>query len=175
MAGSGVQPVPVGVGLLALAGAAAAVAVSGIARRVLGAALVAAAVGGCVAVASTALAGPSTARLAELAGAAVAPTATVSGTAAPLLALAGALAVAAGGLVLLLRERGLPRLGARYAAPAKARRVDPDREVWDELDAGHDPTADPVADNGTEPGEGADRPPPSAPTRPGRGADGSDV
>lgn len=140
VSGAALQPVPVGVGLLALAGSAAAVAVAGVARRVLGGALVLAALGAAWATATTALSRPAPAQLAELAGTAVA--APVSGSAAPLLALAGVLAVLAGGLVLVLAEAGMPALGSRYRAPAGRRHRDPDRSAWEELDAGRDPTAD---------------------------------
>jgi hypothetical protein len=45
------------------------------------------------------------------------------------------------GLGVLVRERRLPRLGARYAAPgARPAPTDPDRAAWQDLDAGRDPT-----------------------------------
>jgi uncharacterized membrane protein (TIGR02234 family) len=144
--GAQLTPVPGGMALVAAAGVAAAVAVSGVARRVLGGLLAAAALGTGWAVGATAAVRPGAARLADLSGVAVAPgaaAAPVVGTAAPVLALAGALAVFLAGLLLVVRERGMPRLGARYAAPADGRRpTDPDRAAWEELDAGGDPTVD---------------------------------
>jgi hypothetical protein len=80
-------------------------------------------------------------------------------TGAPLLAVAGALVLLATGIVVLVRERRLPRLGARYAAPG-GRRVerDPARAAWEELDEGRDPTVDPPGarprDAGDDPGDG---------------------
>jgi hypothetical protein len=80
-------------------------------------------------------------------------------TGAPLLAVAGAVALLAVGVVVLVLERRLPRLGARYAAPGE-RRVerDPDRAAWQELDEGRDPTVDPAeappGDAGDDPGDG---------------------
>jgi hypothetical protein len=64
----------------------------------------------------------------------------VSATAAPLLAAAGIALVVAAGLVLLLREPRLARLGARYGGTTRRVEPDPDREAWDALDAGRDPT-----------------------------------
>lgn len=56
-------------------------------------------------------------------------------------ALAG-LAVTLAGVLLVRSGHRMPRLGAKYQAPAQARRVaDPDRELWQALDAGSDPTA----------------------------------
>jgi Tryptophan-associated transmembrane protein (Trp_oprn_chp) len=80
-------------------------------------------------------------------------------TAAPLLAIAGAAVLLAVGVLVLVRERRLPRLGARYAAPGE-RRVerDPDRAAWQELDQGRDPTVDPpsrsLGVSGDDPGDG---------------------
>jgi hypothetical protein len=80
-------------------------------------------------------------------------------TAAPLLAVAGAAVLLAVGVLVLMRERRLARLGARYAAPGE-RRVerDPDRAAWQELDEGNDPTVDPPSgpldDAGDDPGDG---------------------
>jgi hypothetical protein len=66
------------------------------------------------------------------------PTAT---TPAPWLAVLGGAVLLAVGLVVLVRERRLPRLGARYAAPgARPAPTDPDRAAWQDLDAGRDPT-----------------------------------
>jgi hypothetical protein len=80
-------------------------------------------------------------------------------TVAPLLAVAGGLVLLAVGIVVVLREQGLARLGARYAAPGERRvQRDPDRTAWDELDEGRDPTVDPPAappdDPGDDPGDG---------------------
>lgn len=143
--------------LLALAAVAAAVALGGIARRLLGIVLVLVAVWVGAAVAGVVAAPPDGAALAALPGAPAGAglPVGVAGTAAPLLAGVGVLLLAAAGVLLGVRERGLARLGARYAAarpggtdpgaehrPAP-READPDRSAWEALDAGRDPTADP--------------------------------
>ncbi|GAY10585.1 tryptophan-associated membrane protein [Pseudonocardia sp. N23] len=146
-----VQPVPTALALLAAAGIAAAVAVSGVARRVLGGLLALVAVVTVWAVVATCVSPPTAARLAQLAGLTVAPGAAgdVSGTAAPVITLVGAVLVGAAGALLALREKGMPRLGARYDAPSAQRRpapADPDRAAWEDLDAGRDPTLGPAPD-----------------------------
>jgi uncharacterized membrane protein (TIGR02234 family) len=80
-------------------------------------------------------------------------------TAAPLLVVAGAVALLAVGVLVLVRERRLLRLGARYAAPGERRAErDPDRAAWQDLDEGRDPTVDPAdappGDAGDDPGDG---------------------
>jgi|SRR5882757_9512971 len=58
------------------------------------------------------------------------------------LALLAGLAVTLAGVQLVRSGHRMPRLGGKYQAPAQARRVtDPDRELWQALDAGSDPTA----------------------------------
>jgi hypothetical protein len=140
--GADVAPSLTGFALLALAAVAALVATAGPLRRVVAAllVLVGAVVG--VVVVQAALDPP---------GAAGAATRT----AAPLLAVAGAAALLAVSVFVLLREPRLPRLGARYAAPG-ARRVemDPDRAAWQALDAGTDPTADVPGSRGDDPDVG---------------------
>lgn len=65
---------------------------------------------------------------------------------------------AAGGVVLLgvgafvlVREPALPRYGARGDRAAD---VDPDLAAWQELDEGHDPTADTPSQARDDPGDG---------------------
>jgi hypothetical protein len=59
----------------------------------------------------------------------------------------------AAGVFVLVRERRLARLGARYAAPGNRRvTADPDRAAWEALDEGRDPTVGPP-DAPTDPGE----------------------
>jgi hypothetical protein len=125
--GAQVHPSLGGVALLALAGIAGLVATGGLLRRV---------VGGLLALAGAAVAGAAVVSL--LPFAADGPTAT---TPAPWLAVLGGAVLLAVGLVVLVRERRLPRLGARYAAPgARPAPADPDRAAWQDLDAGRDPT-----------------------------------
>lgn len=67
--------------------------------------------------------------------------------AGPVLALLGAVLLATGGVLLVVRGHRMPRLGAKYRAPA-ANRVavgdgttpKRDHQLWDSLDAGRDPT-----------------------------------
>jgi hypothetical protein len=81
--------------------------------------------------------------------------------------VAGAGVLLAVGVLVAVRERRLPRLGSRYAAPGqRVVEQDPDRAAWRELDAGRDPTSDPAAgpladptgtpsgDAGDDPGDG---------------------
>jgi uncharacterized membrane protein (TIGR02234 family) len=167
LTGSQVAPWLGGVALLALAGVAGVVATGGVLRRAVGvllalagAAVVAFAVSALVtdpyatdARASTLPQPPPGVSVDELR---YQPTQTLP---APLLpAAGGVLLIVSGGLVTV-RERRLPRLGARFSAPGE-RRVerDPDRAAWQELDAGRDPTADPGArprrGSGDDPGDG---------------------
>ncbi|GAA5119749.1 Trp biosynthesis-associated membrane protein [Pseudonocardia adelaidensis] len=143
LTGAQVAPWLGGTALLALAGVAGVVATGGLLRRLVGALL--------------GLVGVGVAVLGLRALLVVPPGSAATG--APLLAIAGALVLLGLGIVVLVRERRLPRLGARYAAPG-GRRVerDPDRAAWDELDEGRDPTVDPPdappGDAGDDPGDG---------------------
>jgi len=168
LTGAQVAPWLGGMALLALAGVAGVVATGGVPRRLVGVLLALAGVGVLVLGLRALLLDPF---------ATDAPASTLpqpsSGvtvdelrhqptevTAAPLLAVAGAAVLAAVGVVVLVRERRLPRLGARYAAPGERPVVgDPDRAAWKDLDEGRDPTVDPPVgpsgDAGDEPGDGA--------------------
>lgn len=54
--------------------------------------------------------------------------------------LAGMLVVVAG-VVLVMRGSAMPRLGGGYQTPGAAKRsADPDRELWNALERGDDPT-----------------------------------
>lgn len=146
--GAQARPALGGVALLALAAVAGVVATGGVLRRVVGGLLVLA--GGAVAVTAvlSLLVTPfaTDGSVPAVAGVDVealryAPTTT---TPAPLLAVLGGVLLLAAGVVVLLRERRLPRLGARYAAPgARPAPTDPDRAAWQDLDAGRDPTVGP--------------------------------
>jgi hypothetical protein len=133
---TGAQAAPslTGVALLALAGVAGLVATAGVLRRVVGVLLAAAgAVQGVLAV-------------------------VAGGALGPLLAAGGGAVLLAAGVVVVLRERVLPRFGARYAAAGDRRaQRDPDRAAWEALDAGEDPTAEGLNDAGSDPGDGARR------------------
>jgi uncharacterized membrane protein (TIGR02234 family) len=157
--GADLVPALSAVGLLAVAAVAAAVALAGPARRVLGGLVGAAGILVVVTAAGLLLAPPAPADLAALPGAPLggAPVAgSVTRHVGPLVALLGASLLTAAGGALLLGERGLLRLGARYAArpvrtagtadpvaPATGP-IDADRAAWDALDAGRDPTAAPA-------------------------------
>lgn len=136
--------------LLALAAVAAAVATGGAARRALGAVL-------ALAGAALAWLGISAAAAAPDAVAAPgAPTVQIYG--GRLLVLVAAAAVVTAGALLAARGHRMPRLGARYQVPAARDEAATaaggapgpggappagTRELWDSLDAGTDPTADP--------------------------------
>ncbi len=118
--GGEVVPALVPLAVLAVAAIAAAVALGGVARRVLGVLV--------------ALAG----------GLACALAATATGSLPPrLLAVAGGLVVLAGGVVLVWRSAVMPRLGGHRAPGAAERVADPDRELWNALERGEDPTGNP--------------------------------
>ncbi|MDQ2588148.1 Trp biosynthesis-associated membrane protein [Saccharothrix yanglingensis] len=116
--GAEVQPALVPMALFCVAAVAAAVALAGWMRRVLGALVVLAAiVVSRVVVAASPPAG------------------------AYAVALAGVLLMAAAGLLLLVRGAAMPRLGGGYQTPGAARRnADPERELWNALERGDDPT-----------------------------------
>lgn len=132
------------VALLALAGVAAAVATGGWVRRVVG--VVLAFAGGWVLVLGARPqlgTGPGIGRVDAVADAPSGGRISDVLVIEPwtlLASVAGLLLLAAGGL-LVLRDAAMPRLGARYTAPSRSRRdPDPERELWDSLDAGEDPT-----------------------------------
>ena len=59
----------------------------------------------------------------------------------PLVAVLGGILMVAGGLLGIKGAAGMPRLGARYAAPGTKRVArDPDVELWEALSEGQDPT-----------------------------------
>ena len=60
----------------------------------------------------------------------------------PLLAALGAVLLIAAGAALVVADRRLTRLGARYSARPEQVATDPDRATWEALDAGVDPTVD---------------------------------
>lgn len=79
-------------------------------------------------------------------------------TAAPWPAVVAGLAMVAAGIWVSVRERELPRFGARFSVGHdRPRQPDEDRAWWDALDGGSDPTAatdsefDPANDVGTDP------------------------
>ena len=122
--GADLLPALSAVALLALAAVAAAVAVAGPARRVLGA--VVAAAGGYVGVlvVRLLLSPPTPADLAALPGAPAGGTAVADSVAlrpGPVPAALGAILLLAAGVALVVADRRLPRLGARYAARPAAR------------------------------------------------------
>jgi len=159
--GADLLPALSAVALLALSAVAAAIAVAGPARRVLGAVVVAA--GGYVGVlvVRLLLSPPPPAALAALPGAPAGGTAVADSVAlrpGPAPAALGAILLLSAGVALVVADRRLPRLGARYAARPAHEPTDPDRAAWDALDAGRDPTADPADAEESRPGAGADVP-----------------
>ena len=141
--GAGVSPSLGPLALLALAAVAAVLATGGWARRVLGAVFLAAAVPPASATVR-ALAGPD-ALVPAPARSAPAGAATLV-AAGPLAAVLGALLLVAAGVLLAAAGHRMPRLGSRYRTPVAARAdppPDPERRLWESLDAGEDPTADP--------------------------------
>lgn len=139
--GAQAEPALVGLAVAALAAVAAVLATGGWLRRAVGALVLVGGLG-TLAVAVGGLAEPRLRRMSDTGfdryadqvdGWFVQATVAVG-----LTALAGVLLVVAGGIVLATGHR-MPRMGARYQrTPEQARRVEP--ALWDELDAGRDPT-----------------------------------
>ncbi|WP_219417178.1 Trp biosynthesis-associated membrane protein [Pseudonocardia nigra] len=152
-----------GVALLALAGIAGVVATGGVLRRLVGLLFAVVGFGMNVIVPAASMRDP----YATDAPAASLPQPPpgvsvealryqpVEATLAPVLVIAGGVAMLMAGLFVIVWERRLPRFGARYSAPG-ARRVepDPDRAAWQELDAGRDPTAERPEAAGDDPDDG---------------------
>jgi hypothetical protein len=116
--GGDVVPALTPLALLFLAAIAAVVALSGWVRRVLGVVVLLA--GAATAFQGVDVDGPVTGR--------------------GLVLLGAALAVAAG-VLLLVRGSSMPRLGGGYRTPgAVERTADPERELWNALERGDDPT-----------------------------------
>lgn len=61
--------------------------------------------------------------------------------AGPATAAAGVVLLAAAGLVLIWSGHRMPRMGRRYRAPVPRTDELQDRELWERIDAGEDPTA----------------------------------
>lgn len=116
--GTDLVPELVPIAVLCLAAIAAVVALSGWSRQALGVVVL--------------LAG----------GGAIALTAGGRGELPPRgVALAGALLLVVAGLLLVVRGRAMPKLGGSYQTPGAAKRAaDPDKELWQALERGDDPT-----------------------------------
>ncbi|HEV7657455.1 MAG TPA: Trp biosynthesis-associated membrane protein [Mycobacteriales bacterium] len=152
LSGRTLEPLVAGLGIVGLAGVVGLLATRRWGRLVV-AAIVAASGIGVVVTALTRLAAPGQAELADLLqesdrGAGLAADPAISATASPgwpLLAAAGGLLLALGGLAALARSRHWPTMSARYDTPAaRAQRPRTDAAVWDALSRGDDPTtADP--------------------------------
>lgn len=65
-----------------------------------------------------------------------------TGPLGPALMAAASVALLVTGVLVTVGARRMPAMGAKYSAPASARRDtrDPDRRLWDALDEGDDPT-----------------------------------
>lgn len=151
--GAAVAPALGPLALVALAAIAALLAVGGQPRRVLGLLVLAAAalpawwaLGALLGWIDLAADAERSADLAPRATPRRSPAVQPAGPGA---AVVAALLLAAAGLVLVARGHRMPRLGARFRAPAARRAATPDgapdreRELWDSLDAGEDPTERP--------------------------------
>ncbi|WP_024877216.1 Trp biosynthesis-associated membrane protein [Saccharomonospora piscinae] len=145
LTGGDLVPWPGPLALLALAAVAAALALRGVARRLLGVVLAAAAVWVTVLVL-----GGSAYEAYEAAPAVRAPGYdTLPGSPSrtwwgPAAALASAALLASAGVLLAWRGHRMPRMGAKYSAPGDERRraaaPDPDADLWKALSEGKDPT-----------------------------------
>lgn len=144
LAGADVRPELVPFALAALAAIAAVLATGGWLRRLVGA-LVAVA-GGLVVWRSTTGwgAGWFLPKRGAIPSGGEAVGELTTNPVGPVLMTLGGLVLVVAGLLVLLRARRMPAMGAKYSAPGaqKPPEQDPDRRLWDELDAGADPTAD---------------------------------
>jgi uncharacterized membrane protein (TIGR02234 family) len=119
--------------LLALAMIAAVVATGGLLRRI---------AGGVVFLVGVGTVWVGFGNAAEVFAAHPAGYPTVTIVAGHGIAVLAGLAVTLAGVLLVRSGHRMPRLGARYQAPAQAKRAaDPDRDLWQALDSGSDPTA----------------------------------
>jgi len=152
VSGRTLEPAVAALGVVALAGVVAVLATRGIARRVVGALLAAAALG----LAWTAIAGlpsVSASRARSLvsdagSGAGLDPTRpplVAVHAAWPILTLICALAVLIAGVAVALWGHRWVALSGRYEAPATREATDEHRaqaSLWSDLDRGHDPTGE---------------------------------
>ncbi len=143
--GTGLRPELVPLMLVALAAVAAVLATGGWFRRVIGAVIVLAAglllwrLGGWVAGTADVAAFPKD--VPPGSKPAGPPSANRVG---PSLGLAGSAVFFAAGATVVLRAHRMPGMGAKYSAPSTRKQgaKDPDRQLWESLDEGEDPTAD---------------------------------
>ena len=148
VSGRSLAPLVAGLGIVGLAGVVGLLATRRWGRLAV-AAIVALSGLGVLAGALTRLTAPGAAEARDLLDDAgrSAGAAAVTATAHPgwpLLAAAGGLLLALGGLAALLRSRHWPTMSARYETPAaRTDRPRTDAAVWDALDRGDDPTAGP--------------------------------
>jgi uncharacterized membrane protein (TIGR02234 family) len=148
LSGRSLEPLVAGLGIVGLAGVVGLLATRRWGRLVV-AAIVALSGLGVLVTALTRLTAPGAAEARDLLADAgrFAGAAGVTATAHPgwpLLAAAGGLLLALGGLAALARSRRWPTMSARYETPAaRTGRPRTDAAVWDALDRGDDPTAGP--------------------------------
>ena len=147
--GATAEPILVPWALLCLAAVGGLLATSGWGRRVVGALM---AVAGLWAVlrGAAGLVDPASEALPVGVRPGDRPLPAEAVAAGPLLGVLGGVLMLLAALLAARFAAVLPRLGARYDAPARAagetRRTpaDPDRALWEALDEGHDPTGDPT-------------------------------
>jgi uncharacterized membrane protein (TIGR02234 family) len=138
--GAQAQPALVGLAVAGLAAVAAVLATGGWLRRAVGALAVLGGAG-ALAVAVRGLTGPRVRDAGERWADELDRWSVESAIGVGLAGLAGLLLVA-GGVLVLARGHRMPRMGSRYQTPTARRTARaPDRALWDDLDAGRDPTA----------------------------------
>lgn len=126
------QPSLVPLALLSLAAIAAAVAAGGWLRRMVGA---------LVALAGVVALWLGFGSLGDVFGSHPDGHPTVAIVIGRLLAVAAGACLLGCGITLVRAAKSLPRLGAAYQAPGgRARQRDPDRQLWESLSEGEDPT-----------------------------------
>lgn len=157
LTGGDLAPAVSGLGLAGLAGLAGIIATRGAGRVVAGALIVAIGAGAVWSSVGATGDGRVSAELRERLT--LADGAAVHTQTAPwwILAVAGGVLLAAAGAYTIARGRRWPGMSSRYEAPGTAvRRTEPTPgNLWDSLDSGADPTADP-ADSAADPAGSAD-------------------
>jgi hypothetical protein len=154
--GAQAWPPVLGLAPLALAGVAAVLALAGPVRRVLGVLIAALGIWVVEAAARAVLGShpgpfdPGYPTPPEGVGVDALRDQPLVATGAPWTAVAAGLAMVAAGVWVTVRERDLPRFGARFSVGHdRPRQPDQDRAWWDALDGGKDPTV--ANEAGTDP------------------------
>jgi uncharacterized membrane protein (TIGR02234 family) len=151
LSGGDVAPALNGLGLAGLAGLAGIIATRGVGRIVVGVLIVAIGAGAVVSSVGATGSGRVMALLRERAAVAEGTAAHTASTAWWIAAVVGGVLLAAAGAYTIARGRRWPGMSSRYEAPGTPRPRATPGNLWDSLDSGADPTADPIDDSDVAP------------------------